>query len=115
MVIYYFKISKKKKRYVFPRWRNLVAHVFLRRYSLVALGGFFYYIEDNLPLLIDEYKDDFNCNSDCFEVIQAIGAFMLGIAAITYLPLLINVVPEHNAEVQTEVHNQENESTAHRR
>ena len=37
---------------------------------------------------------------------------MLGIAAITYLPLLIYVVPEHNAEVQTEVHNQENESTA---
>ena len=110
MVIYYFKISKKK--YDFPRWCNLVAHVFLRRHSLVALGGLFYYIGDNLPPLICEYKDDLNCNSDCFEVIQAIGAFMLGVAAITYLPLLIYVVPpEHNAKVQTEVHNQENEST----
>ena len=105
MVIYYFKI--------FHRQCNLVAHVFLRRHSLVALGGLFYYIGDNLPPLIDEYKDNLNCNSDCFEVIQAIGAFMLGVAAITYLPLLIYVVPpEHNAKVQTEVHNQENESTA---
>ena len=105
IVIYYCKT----KQHVFHRRRNLVAHVLLRRHSWVALGGLCYYIGDNLPPLIEEYRDELKCCSDCFEVIQLIGASMLGIAAITYLPVLINVVPEHNAEVQTEVHNQEND------
>ena len=101
---------------------STIHNVFFRRRNWVALGGLCYYIGDNLPPLIEEYRDELNCNSDCFEVIQVIGAFMLGVAAITYLPLLIIVVPKHYEEVRTNVstctnrvpteeHNQENEMT----
>ena len=81
---------------------NWVARVFLTRHNLVALGGLCYYFGDNLPPLIEYYRNELNCKPECVEVIQLIGAFTLGFAAITYLPLQIDVVPNHNVEVRND-------------
>ena len=59
---------------------NWVARVFLTRHNLVALGGLCYYFGDNLPPLIEYYRNELNCKPECVEVIQLIGAFTLGFA-----------------------------------
>ena len=98
IIVYYcYKIRR-----VLPGQHNWVARVFLTRHNLVALGGLCYYFGDNLPPLIEYYRNELNCKPECVEVIQLIGAFTLGFAAITYLPLQIDVVPNHNVQVRND-------------
>ena len=59
----------------------------------IAIGGLCYYIGDNLPPLIREHGGGLDCGEECVEGVQIFGIVMLGIATITYLPVLIDVLP----------------------
>ena len=60
----------------------------------IAIGGLCYYIGDNLPPLIREHGGRLDCGEECVEGVQIFGIVMLGIATITYLPVLIDVLPQ---------------------
>ena len=97
-VYYIYKICKLDCR------RSTVQNVFIRRHTWVVIGGFCFYVGDNLPIPI--------CNSGSrVEAIQVFGIIMLSIATVTYLPVLINFTPTHNKGVQTEEQIEEEQKT----
>jgi len=69
---------------------------------LIALGGLFYYIGDNLPPLIREYGDELDCDQECIDYFQILGIVVLGAATVTYLPVLTE--KEFKIKTTKEVH-----------
>ena len=72
----------------------------------IAFGGVCFYIGDNLPPMIRKYGRELNCNQGCVEVLQIFGIFMLGIATVTYIPVLVDSVHKarsHNNNKSDEV------------
>ena len=66
---------------------NVYAH---RQGVLTAIGGLFFYIGDNLPPVITEYGKYLPCDQECVDLVQIAGIIMLGIATVTYIPVLHN-------------------------
>ena len=79
-----------------------------RKNVLPAVGGLFYFIGDNLPLLVKDYGKQLFCDQVCVEEVQIAGIIMLGIATVTYIPVLYDSVPVHKG---TPTNNNETEET----
>ena len=57
---------------------------------LIALGGLFYFFGDNFSPLVNKYKEELHCDQDCIFRTQTAGIVVLGLATVTYLPILID-------------------------
>ena len=57
---------------------------------LIALGGLFYFFGDNFSPLVNKYKEELHCDQDCIFRTQTVGIVVLGLATVTYLPILID-------------------------
>ena len=78
-----------------------------RQSVLTAIGGLFFFIGDNLPPVIRDYGKKISCDQECVDLIQIVGIIMLGIATVTYIPVLHDSVPidrETHREEKTGVH-----------
>ena len=60
---------------------------------LIAFGGFVYYLGDNISR-VTEYEI---CTGECAETVRIVGVLLLGIATVTYLPLLIDALFPHQS------------------
>ena len=86
---YSHKLWSERKKPGSPNCKGILkANV---RGFIIALGGFFYYVGDNISR-ITQYKI---CTEDCIETVRIIGVLMLGTATVTYLPLLIDALFPH--------------------
>lgn len=66
---------------------------FLEKYGngiVIALGGLLYFFGDNFSPRIIKYAEELHCGQDCIYRIQTAGIIVLGLAIITYLPVLID-------------------------
>ena len=57
---------------------------------VIALGGLFYFFGDNFPPLVIKYAEELHCDQDCLFQTQTAGIVVLGLATVTYLPILID-------------------------
>lgn len=57
---------------------------------LIALGGLFYFFGDNFSPLFTKYAEEYHCDQDCIYWTQTAGIVVLGLATVTYLPVLID-------------------------
>ena len=64
---------------------------------IIAIGGFFYYLGDNISR-ITEYEI---CTGECAETVRIVGVLMLGTATVTYLPLLIDALFPHQTTLSS--------------
>ena len=88
---------------------------------LTAGGGLFFFIGDNLPPLVGEYGKQVSCDQECVEVVQILGIIMLGIATVTYIPVLYDSVPIYKGThcmivcLYTKVHPQTTKEESHKK
>ena len=65
----------------------------LKKYGngiVIALGGLFYFFGDNFSPLVIKYAEELHCDQDCIFRTQTAGIVVLGLATVTYLPILID-------------------------
>ena len=57
---------------------------------LIALGGLFYFFGDNFSPIVIKYAEELHCDQHCIFRTQTAGIIVLGLATVTYLPILID-------------------------
>ena len=93
IILYYCRIVAYERLNERWKWRQICSvH---GQGVLIAVGGLCYYIGDNLPPLIREHRKGLGCDAECAEGVQIFGIVTLGTATITYLPVLIDVLPRN--------------------